>query len=319
MRKALSLLIKAAVSGLLLYLALRTVDVAAVAGRLSQIDPGWIGLGLILLFVQLFVLSVRWRQIIHRCGAELALPETYRFNLIGAFFSQTLPSSVGGDAMRIWLLGKKANWRAAGYSVFIDRVIGVFALAVLVVVCLPWTLRLISNPVGRGALLLIGFGVVAGGIVFVGLASPRLHILQRWSATRHLAAMASVAASMLRSPRLAASIFTLSIAIHLMSALAGWCAARAVHADFPLLYSVFLVPPVILVTVVPISVAGWGVREGAMVAAFSYAGLAQSDGLIISLLFGAGFLTVGMIGGLVWILTVNRTERKAGPVPALDS
>ena len=57
--------------------------------------------------------------------------------------------------------------------------------------------------------------------------------------------------------------------------------------------------PVVLVTVVPISIAGWGVREGAMIAAFGYAGLPTSDGLIVSLLFGAGYLVLGAAGGLV--------------------
>jgi len=65
------------------------------------------------------------------------------------------------------------------------------------------------------------------------------------------------------------------------------------------------VSPVVLLTVIPISIAGWGVREGAMVVAFGYAGLAQSDGLIVSLLFGFGYLVLGIAGGLVWVLTSN--------------
>jgi uncharacterized membrane protein YbhN (UPF0104 family) len=318
MRKALSLLIKAAVSGLLLYFALATVHVGAVTARLSQVDFRWIGLGLLLLLLQNLVLSARWRQIVTRCGANLPLPQAFRFTMIGTFFSQTLPSSVGGDAVRIWLLGKRTNWRVAAYSVFLDRVVGVVALAALVVACLPWTLALIRDPVGRGALLLIGLGFIAAGIVFVGLAWQRLRILQRWSATRHLAAVATVAAAILRSPRALAFIFGLSIVIHLMTALAGWCAAHAVGAEMPVVYSLFLIPPVIMVTVLPISIAGWGLREGAMVAAFSYAGLPQADGLIVSLLFGAGFLVIGIIGGLVWILTVDRAARHAVPATALE-
>jgi hypothetical protein len=86
-----------------------------------------------------------------------------------------------------------------------------------------------------------------------------------------------------------------------------------------LLYSLFLVPPVILVAVVPISIAGWGVREGAMIAAFAYAGLPQSDGLIVSLLFGIGFLLVGIVGGLVWVVTIDRRDRKVVPAAATDS
>jgi uncharacterized protein (TIRG00374 family) len=309
MRKALSLLIKAAVSGLLLYFALRAVNIASVTDRLSQINFRWVGIGLVVLLAQLFVLAVRWRQVVLWCGAELSLPQTFRLNLIATFFNQTLPSSVGGDAVRMWLLAKQANWRAAAYSVFLDRVIGVVALASLVVVCLPWTLALVRNPVGRAALLLIGLGFIAAGVVFVGLAWRHLQFLQRWSLTRHLAAVATVSASILHSPRAALTIFGLSIAIHLLSATAAWCAARAVGADLSLLYCVFLVLPVIMVTVVPISIAGWGVREGAMVAAFGYAGLPQSDGLAVSLLFGAGFLIVGIIGGLVWVTTTPRANR----------
>ena len=316
MRKAFSLLIKAAVSGLLLYFALAAVNIGAVKDRLSTIDPRWIALGLSLQLIQLFVLSIRWRQIVIRCGADLPLPRAFRFNMIATFFNQTLPSSVGGDAIRIWLVSKLANWRIAAYSVLLDRVIGVVALAVLVLVCLPWTLALVSNPIGRTALLVIGCGSVAAGFVFVGFAWRRLQILQRWSVTRHIAAAATVALGILRSPRVLGSIFGLSLIIHLLTALTAWCAARAVAADLSLLYSLFLVPPVILVTVVPISIAGWGVREGAMIAAFGYAGLPPSDGLIVSLLFGAGYLVIGIAGGLVWILSGDRPGRKIVPLPA---
>jgi glycosyltransferase 2 family protein len=59
--------------------------------------------------------------------------------------------------------------------------------------------------------------------------------------------------------------------------------------------------PVILIATIPVSIAGWGVRESAMVLAFSFAGLAENDGLIVSILYGAATLVVGAIGGIVWI------------------
>lgn len=317
MRKALSLLLKVVVSGLLLYFTLSAVNMAAVVGRLNQIDVRWIALGLLLLLFQVVVLALRWQQIVVHCGAKLPLAEAVRFSMIAAFFNQTLPSSVGGDAVRIWLVGKQANWRVAGYSVFLDRVVGVVALAALVVVCLPWSLELVRNPIGRAALLLIGWGCIAAGLIFVGMAWRRLHVLQHWSVTRHLAAAATVALAIVRSPRTLGTIFGLSVFIHLLTALAAWCAARAVGADLSIFYSLFLVPPVLLITVLPISIAGWGLREGAMVAAFAYAGLPQSDGLIVSLLFGAGFLVIGIAGGLVWILTTERHDRTILPISEL--
>jgi glycosyltransferase 2 family protein len=314
MRRALSLVVKAAVSGLLLYLAVRSVDLATVQERLREIDAGWAALGLLVLLMQMFLLALRWEQIVIRCGASLSAMRAFRFCMVGGFFNQTLPSSVGGDAMRIWLLAKHANWRTAAYSVFLDRVIGVVALAGLVIVCLPWTLALVRNPVGRDALLVIGLGTFTAWLVFLGLAWEPLHLLQRWSLTRHLVAVARIAVTILRSPRANVPIFGLSIAIHLLTALAAWCAARSVGADLSPPDALYLVPPVVLVTIIPISIAGWGVREGAMVAAFAYAGLVQSDGLIVSLLFGAGYLVIGIAGGLVWILTSERHEQQALPV-----
>lgn len=314
MRRLLTLVVKAAVSGLLLYVALRTVDIGTLKARLSQVDLRWIGLGLLLLQVQIFALALRWQKLVIRCGAGLPLAQAFRFSMIAAFFNQTLPSSVGGDAIRIWLVGKRANWRIATYSVLLDRVVGVVALAAIVIICLPWTFTLIRNPVGRTALLIIGLGCIGAGLVFVGLAWERLQVLQRWSLTRHLTAAATIALAVLRSPRALIPVFSLSFGIHLLTALAAWCAARAINADLPLLYSVFLVLPVVLITVIPISIAGWGVRESAMVAAFGYAGLSPSDGLLVSLLFGAGYLVVGALGGLVWTFTTERLAPDAGAI-----
>ncbi len=313
MRRALSLLIKLAISGLLLYLALNWVNLGTVASRLSEFDPRWIALGLLVALTQIVLLALRWQTILAQCGTGLPFAQALRFCTIAMFFNQTLPSSVGGDAMRIWLVGKRGNWRIAAYSVLIDRVVGVTALAMMVTACLPWTLALVRNPVGRSALLLIGLGCIAAGAVFVTLAWQRLHILQRWAPTRHLAATATVALGILRAPRALMRVYVLSFVIHLLTASIAWCAARSVGADLPLAYAIFLVLPVILVAVVPVSVAGWGLREGAMVAAFGYAGLAPSDGLIVSLLYGASYLTIGILGGLVWIATTKKTEREIAP------
>ena len=111
---------------------------------------------------------MRWRLIVIRCGANLPLAQAFRYSMIATFFNQPLPSSVGGDAVRIWLIGQQSNWRAATYSVLLDRVVGIVALAMVVVACLPWTLALIRNPVGRTALLMIGLGCIGAGLVFVG-------------------------------------------------------------------------------------------------------------------------------------------------------
>lgn len=302
MRKLLSLLLKAAVSGLLLYLALNWVNLGAVAGRFSRITPSWLAVGMLALLAQMALTTVRWQQIVVQCGGRFGFGYLFRICMIGAFFNQTLPSSVGGDAMKIWLLSKRADWRLSTYSVLLDRFVGVIALAALVIVCLPWTLRLVTDPIGRAALLVIGIGSLAAGALFVALGCKHLGFLQRWAPTRHLAATAALALAILRNPQRLAIVMAISVVSHLTVVVTCWCAARAVDADLSLLNALFLVLPVALISIAPISIAGWGVREGAMVTAFAYAGLPQSDGLVVSILFGGMMLVLGAVGGLVWVV-----------------
>ncbi len=71
-----------------------------------------------------------------------------------------------------------------------------------------------------------------------------------------------------------------------VSASAAWSLAQAVAAPLEWSQALLLILPVLLVATIPLSIAGWGTRETAMVLAFGYAGLPESDGLIVSVLFG---------------------------------
>jgi uncharacterized membrane protein YbhN (UPF0104 family) len=87
---------------------------------------------------------------------------------------------------------------------------------------------------------------------------------------------------------------------------------RAIAAPVQIGDVFLLIPPVMLITMLPISIAGWGLREASMALAFGYAGIAASEGVNISLLFGAVYFLVGALGGLVWIFSAESSiNRKA--------
>ena len=168
MRRILLSTLKILVSAALLYLSLRKVDLADLVSRIDVASLGWIGLAIAVTFLQIFVGVLRWREISAECGAPLPTRQAMRFNVIGTFFNQTLPSSIGGDAVRLWLVARGgAGWRAATYSIFVDRAIGLIALAVVIVASLPWSYQLITDPHGRSALLLVDFAALAGGLGFL--------------------------------------------------------------------------------------------------------------------------------------------------------
>src|SRR6267154_92153 len=135
MRQILLSALKILISGALLYLALRKVDLRDLASRFNSLASlGWILLAIATAFLQVFVGVLRWREVSAECGAPLATGQATRFNMIGTFFNQTLPSSIGGDAVRLWLVARAgAGWRTATYSIFVDRAIGLIALAIIIV------------------------------------------------------------------------------------------------------------------------------------------------------------------------------------------
>ncbi len=318
MRRTLLLLIKAATSILLLYISLRWVNVKAIADRLARCEPGWIVLALVLMTAQISLLAARWQEIARTCGASLTFVSALQLSFIGAFFNQVLPSTIGGDGTRIWLLARtEAGWARATYSVFIDRIVGVFVLALVVTACLPWTFELIHDPIARTVLLMVGAGAIAGTVVFITMGTRLQHILDRWVVTRHLAAAARAAAALCSSPQSIGVAIGCSVAIHLLTVTAAWCCIKAIAAPVSFVQVLILMPPVLLVSTIPISIAGWGVRESSMIVAFALAGLAESDGLTLSILFGAASFVVGLTGGFVWSVSGLRFRPLPdAPIPA---
>jgi glycosyltransferase 2 family protein len=303
MRRPLLMLAKAAISGLLFYLSLHSVDLGALGARLSRLESGWVVLALFLLTVQVVLLAVRWRNISAACSANLRFTLALQISFIATFFNQVLPSTVGGDSMRIWLFARKgAGWANATYSVLIDRIVGVFVLALIVITCLPTTFSLIHDPIARAVLMAIGVGVITGTLLFGVIRHRFRQWFDRWVLTRHLAAASRITAALCSSRRDAAIVFACSVAIHLITVAAAWCGAKAIASPVSFAQILFLMPPVLLIATLPVSIAGWGVRESSFMFAFAHAGLAQTDALVISVLFGAASFIVGMAGGVVWIV-----------------
>ena len=319
MRALLTLLIRVVVSLGLLYLALRGINFAAIQSRLSQINLGWIGLAILVTIFQIFLGALRWREISALCGAPLTDIQAFRYNMIGAFFNQTLPSSIGGDAVRLWLVNRTgAGWRAATYSILTDRAVGLIALAIIIVASLPFSYNMIGDAHGRLALVFVDFAALAAGSGFLLLGYLPWPWLRRWWPTRHVHACSVIANQVIFNRKSGPKIAVLSLTIHVLAVVIAWCAVRSIAApaDFEQIF--LLVPPVMLITMMPISIAGWGVREASMMVAFGYAGLARMDGTVVSILFGAVTFIVGAIGGLVWIFSAEKSANSKPKIPEIS-
>ena len=106
----------------------------------------------------------------------------------------------------------------------------------------------------------------------------------------------------------------LSLLVHVLTAVIGWCVVQSIAAPVGFGEIFVLIPPVMLITMMPISIAGWGVREATMGLAFGFAGLAANEGVNVSLLFGAVSFIVGAFGGLVWIFSAEKAAQGSAPM-----
>lgn len=294
---------KAAVSAALLYLLLNKFKLATVWQTLQRSDAVWIAAVLLIFIVQVVLGSLRWAVIAASCGLPLRARAAIHYTFIGTFFNQLLPSTIGGDAARIWYLAhEQGGWARGTYSVFIDRVVGMLTLTLLVFLCMPWTFARIDDPAARMILVVVGLMCISGvtGFLALGLL-PAKWSDKLWLA-RHLHETARTTWRVLATARAGSPVIVYSLAINLLSALAWWCTAGAISSSLSFLDALLLVPPVTLIATLPISIGGWGVREGAVVAAFAFAGLSSSDGLVMSLIFGLAGLAVGALGGIFWIM-----------------
>ncbi len=304
--------LKLAVSAGLIWLLVERIEIGVVAERLTQLAPGAIAASLAILLVQSVLASLRWRIVSQRVGVPLDFGAALRFLFVGLFFNQALVSSIGGDAVRIWFVRHLADGMAGAFrSVLIDRLAGLAGLFLIVAASLPALFNLVATPAARaGVLAVLSAGI---GVLVLLLLLDRLPLLpRRLRQAGALDEFARACRRVLLDARTGLSALGLSLLIHLLSALTVFVLARGIGVEVSLGQMVVLVPPVMLVATLPISVAGWGVREGAMVTALGFVGVAAADAFAVSVIFGLALIVVALPGGAVWLIGLRR---RTGPAP----
>jgi len=295
---------KVGVSFLLLALLLRHVDATAVVSRLGGLSPGAIALLASLLLVQALAGALRWWVVVGLFDSSVSYLTTLRLLYIGLFFNQTLPSSLGGDAVRVWMLHREGLPSAdALFSVALDRLAALIGLVMIVAAGLPMLFAVVPDPTARWALAVPMGLVTLGTAGLLAIRGGLAERLERWTLTRPLAALAKNARRLFLKPATGGAATGLSLASHGVTIGCVFVLSRAIGVQVSFVDCLVLVPPVILLMAVPISLAGWGVRETAMVVAFGFVGVSQPDAVAVSIAVGLAVMAFGLPGGLVWLVS----------------
>lgn len=312
--EATKILLKATISLLLIIMLLHGADVPSLLTRFQNIDPWSFFAASLVMFSLSFIHAVRWLTIIRANGGRMGFALALKLVFVGYFFSQALPSSVGGDAMRIWQAHRAGlGLGTALNTVVLDRLIALAALLIMTAAALPWLKDLVADPTIRWAFVLVLMAGMAGFAVLL-ILNRLPESFFRWKIARAAAKLSDAARKTLLNTQSCFITIILSAGVHFGVSLTVFILADALGIQVSLMHCILLVPLVTLVTLIPISIAGWGVRESAMVVAFGLIQVPRSDAIAVSLLFGITALVTGLPGGVLWWRTSNHSLPPSNPI-----
>jgi glycosyltransferase 2 family protein len=252
---------------LALWLVLRSIDIGTVLDLIARAGLTDLGLAGLATGVQFALLVWRWQLIIRMLGGETVSAGALSVFLgHSMLIGQGLPSSVGGDVARSVMLARLTGASAAIRSVVCDRLLGFAGLALLAFPTFPIIAGKMGDLAPFLALAIAALGTIAA-VALIAAAPSIIHAVP--SLGRFLGTVAEDLRLVLCSGKVSLVVVALSAGSHLLSVLLIYIFGLAISANLRLLDCLVLVPPALLALVLPISLAGWGVREGALVAAFS--------------------------------------------------
>ena len=302
-------LLRLGLSFVLLLALLSWFDGREVLNRLARMDLRWAAPALLLSVLQILLLAWRWRFTAARLGLHMPYRLALREYYLGVFLNQLLPGGVLGDVSRAWRHARStARARTAVHAVVLERIL---LQSVMLIVALV-SLAALPLPWSEGALWVLALLVLM--LASVGLLRTFRNRLQ-W-----LGSAAAELARDARSAFLPGTTLALQLASALLFVLANLvvfvAAARSLGSTLPLSTLLPLIAPVLLAMMLPVTVAGWGLREAAAALLWGLSGLSATEGIAIAVTYGLLFLLAALPGA--WPLLFGNLSL-AQPQPDIGS
>ena len=306
-RRHALLVLQAVVTVALLALLSRGFDWSALRAIGERLSPAFYLTAFAVIAAGQMLYAWRWQMVLSGMGVAVPYGDVLKQYLVGLFFSNLMPSAVGGDAVKVYYLGRHIGYMEAGASVMVDRFLGFFWLSVLGA-GLSWTSGA-STPllVLNRNLLTMTAVAFAIALMIIWLVPPDRIMPQAlrrrgftWVARiEALAGHVRAAGSHPRTLLVSGAVVVTYIALVALVYRAFFTAA-GVTAPAMLPTMNVLVSTAVFVNV-PISVGGIGLREQLHYLLFAELGVVKEASVSISLVVYACSLAVSLAGYVIWL------------------
>lgn len=324
-QKQIILLLKFIITGGLAYFLFH--EIQAMPGieseRLQQIlgnlKWGYLFLALFAVLLSNVFGAAQWHILLLRQGIKMSYEEVARIYFMGLFFNNFMPGNVGGDIKRIADIRIESGEKlGAGFvATIFDRLFGLFFLNALALGV--GFLFFIWDP-AKSPYLLPSFGVFVGFcVVFAGLFSRRIgkafeKVYIRWAPALVTAKIAGIRERfhLFRTPKLWLQVLIISALTQILRVSVHWLCGLAIGVDIPISWYFYFIPIVAVITAIPISIGGFGVREASAAYLFGLVGVLAMDSVIIQLFAYIVGLTVSLLGGLEFLFHRKANTKQTG-------
>jgi len=305
-RRALRVAATLAVTGLCTAYILWKIDLGRTAHVLAQAAPDWWLASVAIMVGSVWPMAWRWRRLLAARGVHDSLGWLVRSYFVGYAAGQILPTSLGGDATRIYetMRRHEGTGGIAAGTVLLERALG--GTATLVLAAVGFALAVGRYDVGGYLWVELAFVVVAA-LVGLMLFSTRLHgllqltrpLLRALRVERPLREVYLALHSFRANARLLGSMFALTLVVQAVRVLAIWCAGKAVGVDLsPRPYYV-MGPLLFLVMLVPFTVNGLAVRESFFVSFLGALGVSADRAFATGFLFFVVTVALALPGAAI--------------------
>jgi uncharacterized protein (TIRG00374 family) len=269
----------------------------------------WLALALALALAGVVLSAWRWQRVLAVFDTHVSLPRLVTTYIASLFVGNVLPSTIGGDVLRVARVGKLIDSNETAFaSVALERLTGFVALPVIVFAGFAIHPSLLDEPHAIVALVIamVTLSLLASIVFLAGhpRVAGRFTDNQNW--TRFIGAVHRGVDGLRRDPRRLVDVIGTALVYQLAVVASVSCIAIAMDLDVPLAAIIAFVPAVAMVQVLPLSISGLGVREGLLVFFLTPLGATRAQSIGLGLLWYASLLLVSALGAPAFLAGARR-------------
>jgi len=272
------------------------MDLSEFVGLMRGADARFLAIATGLVIVGLVIGAYRWQRLLRALGISVPLRTLVASYFVGLFFNNFLPTSMGGDVVRIYDVAQYSHRpSASAASVIAERALSSLAQGLIALLGLALGYDIARRFAGEIAALFAVLCLILLALLFGDRWGRGIALLRG----RVREALESISFC-LRNKPLALWVVFVSLFFHAVIVLINYAIFEALGAHVSLVYCFLVIPVILFITLLPVSINGLGIREWAYIYFFGRLGLSMTEAVAASLLFFFLLILVSLIGGVIF-------------------